>query len=85
MAGATTGTVYKIFSGFRGIITGAVLGAGICTPIGLFMQGLGHFVPYEKVLKEMREKEKTSRTEKLQISENILKGMEMELEDSKDI
>lgn len=85
VAGAATGTVYKIFSGFRGVIVGAVLGAGICTPIGLFMQGIGLFIPYEKVLKETREIEKASRMEHLQTTEKILMGIERELEDSRNL
>lgn len=84
-AGAATGMVYKIFSGFRSAIVGAVLGGAICAPIGLCMQVLGQFVPYERVLKETREREKASKMERLQATERILEGMETELEDFKNI
>ena len=85
VAGAATGTVYKILPGFRGVVVGAVLGGTICAPIGLCMQVLGQFVPYERVLKETREKEKAIKMECLQAKERILEGMETELEDSKNI
>ena len=84
-AGATTGTVYKIFSGFRGIIVGAVFGAGICVPIGLTMQGLGYFIPYDKLLKEEMAAENAKKKQKLEITEKILDRMEKEFESSKNI
>ena len=85
IAGATTGTIYKVFSGFRGIITGAILGAGICTPIGLGMQALGYFIPYEKVLRETREMEKEKKQKQFKTVESIVDRMEKELEDTKSI
>ena len=84
-AGATTGIIYKIFSGFRGILVGAILGAGICTPIGLTMQGLGHFIPYEKVLKDEIAATNVKEKQKLEVTEKILDRMQKELENSKNI
>ena len=84
-AGATTGSVYKIFSGFRGILGGAIFGAGICTPIGLTMQGLGYFIPYENVLKDEIAAQKAKKRQQLEVTERILDQMEKEFESSKNI
>ena len=85
VAGATTGTIYKIFSGFRGIFVGAILGAGICTPIGLTMQALGHFIPYEKVLKDEIAAANAKEKEKLEATGKILDRIQKELESSENI
>lgn len=84
-AGATTGTVYKLFSGFHGILIGSILGAGICIPIGLTMQGLGYFIPYEKVLKDEILAQNSKQKERLEATEKILDKMEKEFESSKNI
>ena len=84
-AGATTGTVYKLFSGFRGILVGALFGAGICTPIGLTMQGLGHFIPYEKVLKDEIAVQNAKKKQRLEVTGKILDRMENEYDSSKNI
>ncbi len=84
-AGATTGSVYKLFSGFRGILGGALFGAGICTPIGLTMQGLGHFIPYERVLKDEIAAQNAKKIQQLEMTEKILDRMEEEFENSKNI
>ena len=84
-AGGATGTVYKLFSGVRGIVVGAVLGAGICAPIGLCMQGLGYCIPYERLLKDEIALQNEKKKEQLALTERILERMEKELENSKNI
>ena len=84
-AGASTGIVYKLFSGFRGILIGALLGAGICTPIGLCMQGLSYVIPYDKVLKDEIVMLNAKKKHQLKMTEKVLERMENELENSKDM
>lgn len=81
VSGAVTGTVYKIFSGFRGIIVGGALGAAICIPVGICMQCLAYFIPYQQILKEDIARQKAERKQHLKLTENVLNRMKNELED----
>eukprot|EP00794_Sanderia_malayensis_P006068 gene6068-6770_t len=56
--GAVTGATYKLFSGFRGIVVGTVLGSSFSIPVAMVAQGFMLLLP-----RDIKEKYRESKAE----------------------
>lgn len=86
-SGASTGALYNIFSGWRKMVVGILIGGGLSLPVGLIAQVGNAILPEDYKLKRKQEvmADKTQEwNQRLEATSSLIEAMEKELnEDNK--
>lgn len=79
-SGASTGALYNIFSGWRKMVVGVVIGGGLSAPVGLMAQVGNAILPEEYKPKKLEDDRKAQEWEQqLEATSSFIQAMEKEL------
>ncbi|XP_068712630.1 complex I assembly factor TIMMDC1, mitochondrial-like [Montipora foliosa] len=83
-SGASTGALYNIFSGWRKMVVGVVIGGGLCVPVGVIAHVGNAILPDEYKPKKQENAKKAEEWEqRLEVTSSFIQAMEKELNEDK--